>query len=83
MFLHPNPTRFSVLVVHWFKTDRRTVIRDVRRPSWYMRVDNMDEAKKYIDQVGGQESMAAFNENYYAAYSLDGEWVASEKSKTL
>lgn len=68
-------------MIDWFKTDRRTVIRDVRRPSWYMRVDSIDEAKKYIDQVGGRESMAAFNENYYAAYSLNGEWVVSYKHR--
>ena len=68
-------------MIDWFKTDRRTVIRDVRRPSWYMRVDSIDEAKKYIDQVGGWESKAAFNENYYAAYSLNGEWVVSYKHR--
>lgn len=68
-------------MIDWFKTDRRTVIRDVRRPSWYMRVDSIEEAKKYIDQVGGQESMAAFNSNYYAAYSLKGEWVVSYKHR--
>lgn len=68
-------------MIDWFKTDRRTVIRDVRRPSWYMRVDSINEAKKYIDQVGGQESMAAFNENYYAAYSLKGEWIVSYKHR--
>lgn len=68
-------------MVDWFKTDRRTVIRDVRRPSWYMRVDSIDEAKKYIDQVGRRESMAAFNEKYYAAYSLNGEWVVSYKHR--
>lgn len=68
-------------MIDWFRTDRRTVIRDVRSPSWYMRVDSIDEAKKYIDQVGGQESMAAFNENCYAAYSLKGEWVVSYKHR--
>lgn len=68
-------------MIDWFKTDRRTVIRDVRSPSWYMRVDSIDEAKKYIDQVGGQESMAAFNDNYYASYSLKGEWVVSYKHR--
>ena len=68
-------------MIDWFKTDKRTVIRDVRRPFWYMRVDSIEEAKKYIDQVCGQESMSAFNENYYAAYSLDGEWVVSYKHR--
>ena len=68
-------------MIDWFKTDRRTVIRDVRRPSWYMRVDSIDEAKAYIDQNRGQDSMAAFNENYYAAYSLNGEWVVSCKHR--
>ena len=68
-------------MLDWFKTDKRTVIRDVDRPSWYMRVDSIDEAKKYIDQVGGQDSMSAFNENYYAAYSLYGEWVVCYKHR--
>lgn len=68
-------------MIDWFKTDKRTVIRDVRRPSWYMRVDSIDEAKKYIDQVGGQESMVAFNVNYYAAYSLNSRWVVTYKHR--
>lgn len=68
-------------MIDWFKTDKRTVIRDVHRPSWYMRVDSIEEAKKYIDQNRGQDSMAAFNENYYAAYSLNGEWVVSYKHR--
>lgn len=68
-------------MIDWFKTDKRTVIRDVHRPSWYMRVDSIEEAKKYIDQNCGQNSMATFNENYYAAYSLNGEWVVSYKHR--
>ena len=68
-------------MIDWFKTDKRTVIRDVRRPFWYTRVANIEEAKKYIDQNRGQDSMAAFNVNYHAAYSLDGEWVVSYKHR--
>ena len=68
-------------MIDWFKTDKRTVIRDVRRPFWYKRVNSIEEAKKYIDQNRGQDSMAAFNVNYYAAYSLDGEWVVSYKHR--
>lgn len=68
-------------MIDWFKKDKRTVIRDVDRPSWYMRVNSIEEAKVYIDQNRGQDSMAAFNENYYAAYSLDGAWVVSYKHR--
>ena len=68
-------------MIDWFKIDKRTVIRDVRRPFWYMRVNSIDEAKKYIDQNRGQNSMSAFNENCYAAYSLDGEFVVSYKHR--
>ena len=68
-------------MIDWFKTDTRTVIRDVHRPSWYIRVNSIDEAKKYIDQVGGQESMAAFNVNYHAAYDIHGRWVVSYKHR--
>ena len=34
------------------------IIKDLDRPSWFMRVDSITEAKEYIDSIGGFEALA-------------------------
>lgn len=68
-------------MISWFEKDKRTVVKDSDRPFWFTRVDSLNEAKAFIDECGVRHSMCAFNESYYAAYSLSGEWIIVERSK--
>lgn len=71
------------MMINWFKKDKRTVITDTDRPLWFKRVNSLDEAKAYIDECRGKRSMSAFNESYYAAYSIEGNWVVVDKKRYL
>ena len=57
------------------------IIKDLDRPSWFMRVGSITEAKEYIDSVDlNSRSMSATSPDYYAQYDQFGNWVVIDRN---